>query len=303
MERFTTKARRVLSFAHQEAERSRNNIIGNEHLLLGLMDEESDVASRVLRELGMTSDRLREMVERITTISPDFDPNRVELALETQQVLEFAVEEARHLGHDYIGTEHILLGLVRVNSAAMEVFRKLGVTADQIRRQTRRVLSESVSETVKQEPYHIYIWHDTKTEFRDIVTALIKKIGFKPVFFDDETSNNFTVIQKLDRIAPRIKFAIILVSPNDLGFDKEDIIDDDRISSQNSVYQSGFFHAKLGASRVCVLCEENLHGKAKKLLNFLGVGYLVVDQNGEWKSKLANRIMNAGLNVDMGKIL
>src|SRR5215475_11472921 len=145
MERFTQRARRVLSLAHQEAEQSRNNNIGTEHLLLGLMDEEGGVAGRVLRELGMTSDRVREVIRRVTTSSSSFDPNRVELAGETQQVLEHAVEEARRLGHHYIGTEHILLGLVRVDSTAMEVLRRLGVTAEQIRRQTRRVLNESAA--------------------------------------------------------------------------------------------------------------------------------------------------------------
>jgi len=145
MERFTQRARRVLSIAHQEAERAQNNNIGTEHLLLGLMEEDGGVAGRVLRELGMVTDRVREVVKRVTSPSSSFDPNRVELAAETQQVLEHAVEEARRLGHHYIGTEHILLGLVRVESTAMEVLRRLGVTSDQIRKQTRRVLNESAS--------------------------------------------------------------------------------------------------------------------------------------------------------------
>src|ERR1051325_1690816 len=77
MERFTQRARRVLSLAHQEAERSRNNNIGTEHLLLGLMDEEGGVAGRVLRELGMSSDRVREVVNRVTSSSASFDPSRL----------------------------------------------------------------------------------------------------------------------------------------------------------------------------------------------------------------------------------
>ena len=79
MERFTQRARRVLSLAHQEAERARQNNIGTEHLLLGLMDEEGGVAGRVLRELGMTSERVRDVVARVSTASINFDPNRIEL--------------------------------------------------------------------------------------------------------------------------------------------------------------------------------------------------------------------------------
>jgi len=144
MERFTQRARRVLSLAHQEAERARQSKIGTEHLLLGLMEEEGGVAGRVLRELGMDSDRMREMVERVAG-SGSYVGGKIELAPETQQVLEQAVEEARRLGHHYIGTEHILLGLIGGEGTAMDVLRKLGVTPDQIRRQTRRVLNETTS--------------------------------------------------------------------------------------------------------------------------------------------------------------
>ncbi|MBN1305729.1 MAG: ATP-dependent Clp protease ATP-binding subunit [Anaerolineales bacterium] len=146
MERFTQRARRVLSLAHQEAERARQNNIGTEHLLLGLVDEDGGVAGRVLRELGLESDRVREMVERVSG-SGDHIGGKIELADDTQQVLEYAIEEARRLGHHYIGTEHILLGLIRVEGMAMNVLKKLGVTPDQIRRQTRRVLNESTSST------------------------------------------------------------------------------------------------------------------------------------------------------------
>lgn len=144
MERFTQRARRVLSLAHQEAERSRQNSIGTEHLLLGLMEEEGGVAGRVLRELGLESSRVREIIERVG-VESRHEELKIELAPDTQQVLEYAVDEARRLGHHYIGTEHILLGLVRVEGTAMEVLRRLGVTADQIRRQTRRVLNETAS--------------------------------------------------------------------------------------------------------------------------------------------------------------
>ncbi len=143
MERFTQRARRVLSLAHQEAERMRHNYIGTEHLLLGLIREEGGVAGRVLRELGLEADRVQEIVERLTGPG-QYRGGKLDLSPGTQQVLEFAVEEARRMGHHYIGTEHLLLGLVRHGEGiAMDVLRKLGVTAEQIRRQTRRVLQES----------------------------------------------------------------------------------------------------------------------------------------------------------------
>ncbi|HLO17676.1 MAG TPA: Clp protease N-terminal domain-containing protein [Anaerolineales bacterium] len=303
MERFTQKARRVLSFAHQQAERAHHNTIGPEHLLLGLMEEEGGVAGRVLRELGMTVDGMREVVFRVSSASPDFDPNRVELGTQTQQVLENAVDEARRLGHHYIGTEHILLGLLRVDSTALKVLQELGTDAEQIRRQTRRVLNESASRPVVQAgPAQIYTWYGSNTELRDTVTKFIEKIGFKSVFLEDETSNAATVSQRLDRMISGIRFAIILVSSDDLGFGQDHIMDEALISGQNSIYQSGYFHAKLGANRVCILCEENLHSKARMLFDALGIGYLVVDQSREWMLKLVSKMVLAGLNVDFGKI-
>jgi len=145
MERFTQRARRVLSLAHQEAERMRHNYIGTEHLLLGLIREEGGVAGRVLRELGLEADRVQEIVERVTGTGT-YRGGKLDLSPGTQQVLEYAVEEARRMGHHYIGTEHILLGLVRYGEGvSLDVLRKLGVTPEQIRRQTRRVLQESSS--------------------------------------------------------------------------------------------------------------------------------------------------------------
>jgi ATP-dependent Clp protease ATP-binding subunit ClpC len=143
MERLTQRARRVLSLAHQEAERLRHNYIGTEHLLLGLIREEGGVAARVLRELGLEAERVEEIVERLTGAG-QHKGGKIDLSPGTQQVLEYAFEEARRLGNHYVSTEHLLLGLVRYGEGiALNVLRKLGVTPEQIRRQTRRVLQES----------------------------------------------------------------------------------------------------------------------------------------------------------------
>jgi ATP-dependent Clp protease ATP-binding subunit ClpC len=147
MERFTQRARRVLSLAHQEAERMHQNYIGTEHLLLGLMKEEGGVAGRVLRELGLDAMRMEEVIIRITGTGQT-KTAKLDLSPGVQRALENAVEEARKMGHHYIGTEHLLLGLVQLGEGvALDVLRKMGVSAEQIRRQTRRVLDESTHTT------------------------------------------------------------------------------------------------------------------------------------------------------------
>ncbi len=144
MERFTQRARRVLSLSQEEAEKLHHSYIGTEHLLLGLLREEGGVAGRVLRELGVETKRVQEMVERLTGANRGAGISKIDLSPGTRRVLELAVDEARRMGHHYIGTEHLLLGLVRQNEGvAIDVLKKLGISAEQIRRQTRRVLQEN----------------------------------------------------------------------------------------------------------------------------------------------------------------
>ena len=143
MERFTQRARRVLSIAHQEAERMHHNYIGTEHLLLGLMKEEGGIANRVLRELGLDVNQVQEIIERMTGLG-NLSASRPELSPGTQKVLELAVEEARRMGNHYIGVEHLLLGLVAYNEGiAIDALRKLGITPEQIRRHVHRLLEEN----------------------------------------------------------------------------------------------------------------------------------------------------------------
>ncbi len=144
MERFTQRARRVLSLAQEEAERMQHNYIGTEHLLLGLMREDGGVAGRVLRDLGLDTQRVEELVERLTRASTRTSPVQLDLSPGTKKVLELAIDEARRMGHHYIGTEHLLLGLVRQSEGvAIDVLKRLGISPEEIRRQTRRVLQES----------------------------------------------------------------------------------------------------------------------------------------------------------------
>ena len=145
MERFTQRARRVLSLAHEEAERMRHSHIGTEHLLLGLMLEEGGIAGRVLKELGLEFVRVRDLIERMVGLG-EYNTRRPTLSPGTQKVLELAVDQARQLGHHYIGVEHLLLGIIELDEGiALDALTQLGVTPEQIRRQTHRVLKETKS--------------------------------------------------------------------------------------------------------------------------------------------------------------
>ena len=143
MERFTQRARRVLSLAHKEAERMHHAQIGTEHLLVGLLRDQGGIAGRVLRELGLDVESVLTVTESITGYG-EYQGDALALSPGTQRVLELAVEEARKLGHPYIGVEHILLGLVSHGKGiAMDVLSQLGLTEEQIRRQTLRVIEET----------------------------------------------------------------------------------------------------------------------------------------------------------------
>jgi ATP-dependent Clp protease ATP-binding subunit ClpC len=146
MQRFTQRARRVLSLAQEEAERLQHGYIGTEHLLLGLMREEGGVAGRVLKELGLEIENVERLIERKSPSTDQIPYAKIELGPGTKKVLELAVDEARKMGHHYIGTEHLLLALVRHNEGmAIDILHEMDISSDQIRRQTRRILQDSPS--------------------------------------------------------------------------------------------------------------------------------------------------------------
>ena len=153
MKRFTQRARRVLALAQEEAERMQHGYIGTEHLLLGLMREDGGVASRVLKDLGLELSRVQRVIEQLTTSNRQPSVTKIDLSPGTQRVIQMAVDEARRMGHHYISTEHLLLGLVRQEEGiALDVLRRFGVSAEQVRRQTRRVLQENPSSSTSSTP-------------------------------------------------------------------------------------------------------------------------------------------------------
>ena len=143
-ERFTKRARQVFSYAQEEAKRLNHSYIGGEHLLIGLLREESGIAGRVLRELGLETNRVRTVVERLAGGKSSTTPfAKIELSPSTKRILEYAVDEAGKTNQHFVSTEHLLLGIIRQSDGrAVEVLRKFGVTQEQIRRQTRRILRE-----------------------------------------------------------------------------------------------------------------------------------------------------------------
>jgi ATP-dependent Clp protease ATP-binding subunit ClpA len=143
-DKFTERARRALSLAQEEAQRFQHNYIGTEHLLLGLVREGEGVAAKVLSNMGVELYRVRNAVEFIIGRGDRIVLGEVGLTPRAKKVIELAVDEARHLNHHYIGTEHLLLGLVREGSGiAAGVLESLGVNLEKVRNQTIYVLSQS----------------------------------------------------------------------------------------------------------------------------------------------------------------
>src|SRR5213083_2096075 len=151
-DKFTDRARKVLTLAQDEAQRFNHNYIGTEHLLLGLVREGEGVAARVLENMNVELAKVRTAVEFIIGRGDRPVVGEVGLTPRAKRVIELAIDEARRLGHNYIGTEHLLLGLVREGEGiAAGVLESLGVNLDKVRHEVIRVLSQSSSVGPTQE--------------------------------------------------------------------------------------------------------------------------------------------------------
>ena len=147
-DKFTERARRVLTLAQEEAQRFNHNYIGTEHLLLGLVREGDGVAAKVLANLGVELNKVRSAVEFIIGRGDRAVMGEIGLTPRAKKVIELAVDEARRLNHHYIGTEHLLLGLVREGEGiAAGVLESLGVNLERVRAETTRILSQSMPQS------------------------------------------------------------------------------------------------------------------------------------------------------------
>ncbi|MBA2295171.1 MAG: AAA family ATPase, partial [Actinobacteria bacterium] len=141
-ERFTERARQVVVLAQDEARALKHNYIGTEHILLGLLREEEGLAARVLEQLDITVEEVRAQVARIVGQGDEVTTGQIPFTPRAKKVLELALREALSLGHNYIGTEHILLGLVRENEGvAARILLDFDADAEKIRNEIIRMLS------------------------------------------------------------------------------------------------------------------------------------------------------------------
>jgi ATP-dependent Clp protease ATP-binding subunit ClpA len=140
-ERFTDRARRVVVLAQEEARMLNHNHIGTEHILLGLIHEGEGVAAKALESLGISLEAVRQQVEEIIGQGEDAPQGHIPFTPRAKKVLELSLREASHLGHPYIGTEHILLGLIREGQGvAAQVLVKLGADLNRVRQQVIQLL-------------------------------------------------------------------------------------------------------------------------------------------------------------------
>ena len=145
-ERFTDRARKVMQLANQEAQRFNHEYIGTEHVLLGLVKEGSGVAANVLKNLDVDLRRIRNEVEKIVQSGPDMvTMGKLPQTPRAKKVIEYAMEEARNLNHNYVGTEHLLLGLLREQEGvAAQVLMNLGLKLEDVREEVLNLLGHGV---------------------------------------------------------------------------------------------------------------------------------------------------------------
>ena len=151
-ERFTDRARKVMALANQEAQRFNHEYIGTEHILLGLVKEGNGVGANVLRNLDVDVKKLRLEIEKLVKSGPDMvTMGKLPQTPRAKKVIEFAIEEARSLNHNYVGTEHILLGLLRESEGvAAQVLMNLGLKLEDVRQEVLNLLGAGVEDNTYQ---------------------------------------------------------------------------------------------------------------------------------------------------------
>jgi ATP-dependent Clp protease ATP-binding subunit ClpC len=203
-EKFSERARRVLTLAQEEAQNLNHSYIGTEHILLGLVREEEGVAAKVLVSLGASLSKVRASVEFVIGRGEKPSSGETGLTPRARRVIELAIDEARYLGHNYIGTEHLLLGLLREGEGiAAGVLDSFGITLERARTETERVLSSgtpksrptrSASRTPALDQLGINLTEAARVGKLDPVIGRIKEIERVIQILSRRTKNNPALI-------------------------------------------------------------------------------------------------------------
>ena len=210
-ERFTDRARRVVVLAQEEARMLNHNYIGTEHILLGLIHEGEGVAAKALESLGISLDAVRQQVEEIIGQGQQAPSGHIPFTPRAKKVMELSLREALQLGHDYIGTEHILLGLIREgDGVAAQVLVHLGADRNTVRQQViqltgkqpepgRRTLREGALVTELQARLDVVEGQLAALEVKGRLAALEQRVGTGP----DTSDLDDQIEQDLRRAARR----------------------------------------------------------------------------------------------------
>ncbi len=198
-DKFTERVRKVIYLAREEAARLQHDYIGTEHLLLGVIREGEGIAATVLNNLGLDLDRIRQEVENMVSASGGtMTIGEIPFTPRAKRVLELAVEEARSLGHNYVGTEHLLLGLIREGEGvAAKVLLELGVDRKRVREETLKLLGGTPSSSATTERGEERAETPALNQFGRDLTALAREGKLDPVIGREKEIER--VVQVLSR--------------------------------------------------------------------------------------------------------
>jgi ATP-dependent Clp protease ATP-binding subunit ClpC len=171
-EQFSDRAQKVMALANQEAQRLNHPYLSTEHILLGLVKERSGVGAQALRTFGIDPAKVRLEVEKLVKVGSEFTAGKLPATPRARKVIDYAIEEARNLNHNYIGTEHLLLGLLREHDGvAAMVLMNLGLKLDEVRKAVLELLgtadTSELSEVVNS-------WPQLPPSLRNGILAMVR---------------------------------------------------------------------------------------------------------------------------------
>jgi ATP-dependent Clp protease ATP-binding subunit ClpC len=262
-ERFTDRARKVMQLANQEAQRFNHEYIGTEHLLLGLVKEGSGVAGIALKNLGIDLEKVRSEVEKIVQKGPDAVlVGKLPMTPRAKKVIEYSIEEARNLNHNYVGTEHLLLGLLREQEGlAAQVLMNLGLKLEDVHEEVLNLLAPARIQEANSEPSR---------------TGLQKEAGFQdlPEQIQKELKDLEAQIKELNKekdadVAEQdfVKAAYLYDSAARLKKRLKSLIRQTRLGERGIAYEYDLFIPQIDKNgtpideKILVLIKERLSGR------------------------------------------